>query len=80
LIPGQSTHLISLSEDVDQRLGLLGIVLGEEGKRGALCVGSSCPTDAMDVVLAVLRVVKVDDILDAVHVYRDVRGKKRYTD
>lgn len=69
IFQGRIDFLISFSEYVDQRLGLLGIVLGEEGERGALCVGSSCATDAMDVVLAVLRVVKVDDILDAVHVF-----------
>lgn len=62
-------YLISFPQHSYQILGLLGVRLGEQGVRCSGCVRTTGSANSMDVVLRVLRVVKVDDKLNSVHVY-----------
>lgn len=63
-----ATYLISLSQHINECLSLLGIVLCEKGKGSAFGIWTSCTSNAMNVILAVLWIVKVDNILNAIDV------------
>lgn len=67
--------LVGFAQHVQQILGLLGIGIGEQGVRRTSGVGTTGPADTMNVVLRVLRVIEVDDELDAVNVCCEKYGR-----
>lgn len=61
--------LIGLFEDIDEILGLFGVVHREERVRRATVGGTCRPSDSVDIVLGAVWVVEVDDVLDVFDVY-----------
>jgi hypothetical protein len=72
-------HLLGLTQDLDQVASLRGVARGEQGVGSASIALPASSSDPMNVVLAIVGVVVVDDKLHVVHVQtsgRHVRGNQ----
>ena len=65
--------LFRLLQNIDQLPSLLGIASGEEAIGSACLLGTSCPSDTMNVVLSVVGEIKVHYKLYIMDIYMEGR-------
>lgn len=71
----RTDRLIGFTKNTNQLVSLLGVVHRKERVGSALLIATTGTADAMHIVLGTVRIVKVDHVLDVVHVYS--KQKKR---
>lgn len=63
------THLIRLTQHLDQIIGLVCVGVREQGVSGARIIRATGTSNAMYIVLRVRRIIIIDHKLDIVDVY-----------